>query len=147
MVTLACWSSGADRSDFPRQTERLVIDVAANQVCRCVCNRSRKLTEQRRVARELDERVAQRTSELSAANERLERSESESRLIVDSIPGLIAILSPTGALETVNRQLFEYFGQTLEQLKAWGTNDTVLSRGPASCYRRLFTINPRRHSL
>ncbi len=25
----------------------------------------------------------------------------------------------------VNRQLLEYFGQTLEQLKAWGTNDTI----------------------
>ena len=69
--------------------------------------------------------MLQRTAELAATNERLERSESESRLIVDSIPGLIALLSPAGDLEMVNRQLLEYFGQTFEQLRLWGTNDTI----------------------
>lgn len=116
--------AGANRLDFPRQTERLVLDIAANQAA-VALQQERRLTEHKLVARELDERVAQRTTELAAANELLKRSERESRLIVDSIPGLIALLSPTGAVETVNRQLLEYFGQTLVQLSAWGTNDTV----------------------
>jgi PAS domain S-box-containing protein len=87
----------------------------------------------------LDELVAQRTSELAAANEVLQtevadrrreeaalrESERESRLIVDNIPGLVALLSATGAVEFANRQLMEYFGQTLEELRQWGTNDTV----------------------
>ncbi len=50
---------------------------------------------------------------------------SESRLIVDSIPGLVALLAPTGLVEVVNRQLLEYFGQTLEELRQWGSNGTV----------------------
>jgi PAS domain S-box-containing protein len=48
-----------------------------------------------------------------------------SRLIVDGIPGLVALLAATGEVEVVNCQLLEYFGQTLEELKQWGTNGTV----------------------
>ena len=70
-------------------------------------------------------RLRQRTRALATANQELEKTERESRLIVDSIPGLIALLASSGELEVVNRQVFEYFGQTLEELKLWGTNDTV----------------------
>jgi PAS domain-containing protein len=48
-----------------------------------------------------------------------------SRLIVDSIPGLVALLSPDGEVRFVNRQILEYTGRTLGELKQWGTNDTV----------------------
>jgi PAS domain S-box-containing protein len=51
--------------------------------------------------------------------------ERESHSIVDSIPGLVALLTPTGDIEVVNRQVFEYFGQTLEELRQWATNDTI----------------------
>ena len=44
---------------------------------------------------------------------------------MDSIPGLVALLTPAGDVEVVNRQVLEYFGQTLEELKQWGTNDTI----------------------
>ncbi len=50
---------------------------------------------------------------------------SDSRLVVDSIPGLVALLSADGDLQFVNRQILDYTGQTLEQLKHWGTNDTL----------------------
>jgi PAS domain S-box-containing protein len=90
-------------------------------------------------AKDVDEHVTQRTSELTAANEALKRevaerrraeaalreAERESRLIVDNIPGLVALLSAAGDVEVVNRQLVEYFGQTLEELRQWGTNNTV----------------------
>jgi PAS domain S-box-containing protein len=59
------------------------------------------------------------------AEEALRESERASRLIVDSIPGLVALLSATGEVEVVNQQVLEYFGQTLEELRGWGTNDTV----------------------
>ena len=55
----------------------------------------------------------------------MKRSERESRLILDNIPGLIAVLTATGDLESVNRQVFEYFGRTLQELSQWRTNDTV----------------------
>ena len=52
-------------------------------------------------------------------------SDYDSRLAVGSIPGLFSILTPTGGVEAVNDQLVEYCGRTLEELKLWGTSDTV----------------------
>ena len=52
-------------------------------------------------------------------------SERELRLIVDTIPGLVAILGPRGEVELVNQQVIDYFGRTLAELKQWGTSDAV----------------------
>ena len=76
------------------------------------------------IANELEERLAQRTRELAVAYERRD-SEHNSRLLLDSIPGLVALLTAAGEVQFVNRQILEYTGQTLEELKQWGTNDTV----------------------
>ncbi len=70
-------------------------------------------------------REAEEKSELKRAEEALRESEQSFRLIFDSIPGLIAVQTAAGELELVNRQLLEYFGKTLQELKAWSTNDTV----------------------
>ena len=59
------------------------------------------------------------------AQEVLRESERSSRSAIDGIAGLLAIMAPNGELETVNRQVFEYFGRSLEVLKQWGTSDTV----------------------
>jgi PAS domain S-box-containing protein len=53
--------------------------------------------------------------------------ERESRVIVDTIPGLVAILTATGEVDVVNHELVEYCGQPLEAMKQWGTNGTVHS--------------------
>jgi PAS domain S-box-containing protein len=55
----------------------------------------------------------------------LSESEHSSLLLVDSIPGLVALLAADGQLQFVNRQILEYTGRTLEALKQWGTDDTV----------------------
>src|SRR5215471_9721095 len=34
-------------------------------------------------------------------------------------------MTPTGAVEHVNRRALEYFGRTLDELKQWGTSDAV----------------------
>src|SRR5262245_30454464 len=47
--------------------------------------------------------------------------------VVDTIPGLVAILTAAGEVAVVNRELIEYCGQPLEAMKAWGTNGTVHS--------------------
>jgi len=52
-------------------------------------------------------------------------SEESFRLIVETIPGLIAVMTPAGEVEHVNRQVLEYFGRTLDELKQWGTSDAV----------------------
>jgi PAS domain S-box-containing protein len=148
-VSLASWPlgvqreigvivAGSRRADFPRDTEALLLGVAANQALTGL-QQARLLSEQKRVAEELDQSVAQRTAELAAANEVLRRevaerrraeqalaaSEHDLRLIVDSIPGLVAFLTPAGEVELVNPQLVEYCGRALEELRLWGTSDTV----------------------
>ncbi|MET0710230.1 MAG: PAS domain S-box protein, partial [Tardiphaga sp.] len=55
----------------------------------------------------------------------LRESERSLRSAIDGIPGLVGILAPNGDIEAVNRQIIEYCGQPLEELKNWGTNGTV----------------------
>ncbi len=58
--------------------------------------------------------------------EETSRSSEESfRLIVETLPGLIAVMTADGAVEHVNRQVLEYFGRTLDELRQWGTTDAV----------------------
>jgi PAS domain S-box-containing protein len=59
------------------------------------------------------------------AQEALRESERNLRSAIDGIPGLVAILAPNGDVEAVNRQIFEYCGQSLEELRNWGTNGTI----------------------
>jgi PAS domain S-box-containing protein len=40
-------------------------------------------------------------------------------LVADSIPGLIGITGPDGAVESCNRAVLEYFGATLEEIQGW----------------------------
>lgn len=68
---------------------------------------------------------AEERADLGRAEAALRDSERSSRLIVDNIPGLVALLTATGDVEMVNRQVFEYFGRTLDELRHWGTNDTI----------------------
>src|ERR1700730_11453762 len=104
--------------------------------------RSEKFTmsEQQRIANELEQLVADRTRELAEANEALTQelvverqrteaarraSDHDSRVIVNSMPGMVAILTPTGGIDAVNDELVKYSGRTLEELQQWGTSDTV----------------------
>jgi PAS domain S-box-containing protein len=59
------------------------------------------------------------------AQEALRKSERDSRSAIDGIAGLVAITAPNGELETANRQVFEYFGRSLEWLKNWERNDAM----------------------
>jgi PAS domain S-box-containing protein len=63
--------------------------------------------------------------ERKRAEEALRESEQSLRSAIDGIPGLVGILAPNGDVEAVNRQIYEYCGQTLEELRNWGTNGTV----------------------
>src|SRR5262249_46824366 len=55
----------------------------------------------------------------------LRESERESRLVVNTIPGLIATFTPAGEVEVLNDPLVEYCGLGLEAIRQWGTNGTV----------------------
>ena len=74
---------------------------------------------------QLRDQLEKEVAERKRAEAALLESERESRLIVDRIPGLVATLTPAGEVEGVNHQVLEYCGRTLEELKQWGTSDTV----------------------
>src|SRR5580693_3016323 len=130
--------AGSDRADFPGQTETLLLSVAANEAV-IGLHEARLLLEQKRVAGELDRRVAQRTAELAAVNDELRKeiaerqraeealleNELNSRLILHSIPGLVCTMSPTGEVDRFNPQILDYFGKTAEELRGWATSDAV----------------------
>jgi PAS domain S-box-containing protein len=97
---------GSQRLDFPAETDRLLLEAAANQAT-------------------IGLQQARLLSELATAKEALRENERNSHLVVDSIPGLVGLLTTDGDVQFVNRQILEYTGQTLQELKQWGTNGTV----------------------
>jgi PAS domain S-box-containing protein len=67
--------AGSRRADFPTVIELLLLRVAANQAA-IGLQEARRSDEQKRVAEALEQRVAERTSQLSAVNEELRRSQA-----------------------------------------------------------------------
>jgi PAS domain S-box-containing protein len=59
------------------------------------------------------------------AAEALRESVQQLQLIIDSIPGQVAILNTSGQAEMVNRGLLEYFGRPLEDFQFGDTSDHV----------------------
>jgi len=64
-------------------------------------------------------------TERKRAEESLRESERSARSALDGIAGLVAIMTPNGEVETVNRQCVEYFGRPVEEQKDWVTTDMV----------------------
>jgi formate hydrogenlyase transcriptional activator len=59
------------------------------------------------------------------AEDTLRSNEQSLRLIVDSIPGFVAISNAAGEVELYNQQVLEHFGKTTEELKNWATADVL----------------------
>ena len=63
--------AGAQRADFPTQVERLLGGVAANQAALGL-QEARRIRDQQRAAAEIEQRVVERTTQLTAANEAMQ---------------------------------------------------------------------------
>jgi PAS domain S-box-containing protein len=125
--------AGSERNDFPAETEAVVLQVAVNEAAMGL-QQARLLSMQKRIAADLDARVAQRTAELAAANRELtvevaerRRAEAElregqreSRLTIDTIPALVWAARPDGTAEFFNRHYLEFIGLSAEQAAGWG---------------------------
>jgi len=72
--------AGSRRPNFPEKTERLVLSVAANEAF-IGLQEARLLGEEKRVAKELDHRVEERTRELAVSNEELRKEIAERKKI------------------------------------------------------------------
>jgi PAS domain S-box-containing protein len=115
--------AGSRRVDFPTQSERLLLDVAANQAA-VGLQQALLLTEQKRIASELDRRAAQRTMELAAANEELRKqvvdrmhaeealraSEEKYRLLVETASDAILSVDEKGLILFANPAIATVFG-------------------------------------
>lgn len=69
--------------------------------------------------------VATDIEDISRAEERLQQHRLDFQLVVDSIPVPVAVTSPSGEVEALNRRTLDYFGKTLEELKGWQASDVV----------------------
>ncbi len=107
--------AGSERASFPLQTERLILSVAANQAS-IGLQGARLLSEQRRVASELELRVAQRTAELAAANEELRRGEEFHRVVVEAASDAVVSIDHGGTILLANRATTRIFGYEPSEL-------------------------------
>jgi PAS domain S-box-containing protein len=116
--------AGSERADFPQQTERLILSVAANQAS-IGLQEAWLRSGQKRVTSELDRRVAQRSTELARANEELRKeiadrkhaeedlrsSEEKHRVIVEAAHDAVLSMDEKGAILLANpatRRIFGY---------------------------------------
>ena len=137
----------SDRMDFPGQTESLLLSVAANQAS-IGLGEARLLGIQKRIANELEQRVAERTTGLAHANEELrveiahrkkieerllkseaalqqafdeiKRSEAKLRRVIDTIPTLAWCNLSDGPNEFLSRRWHEYTGLSPDESYGWG---------------------------
>ncbi len=105
--------AGSQRAGFPEQTETLVLSVAANQLA-IGLQQALRLSEQKRVADELDRRVAERTRELAAANQELQLQVG----LLQHLPVSTWTLKPDGTPDFVNRVWLEFSGQSLDFVRS-----------------------------
>jgi len=101
--------AAAQRTDFPRQPEALLLSVAANQAS-IGLQEARLRSQQRRLAAELDRQVAQRTAQLAAAEERW-RSVFENSAIG------VALTDLNGRFLAANPVFEKMLGYTEEELR------------------------------
>jgi PAS domain S-box-containing protein len=131
--------AGSQRADFPEQTERLLLSVAANQAA-IALQEARLLSEQKRVANVLDQRVAQRTRELATANEELrkeiaERKRAEEEFkhsevgkaaILDSALDCIIAMDHEGRITEFNPAAERTFGYRRDEVLGEHLADTIV---------------------
>ncbi len=137
---------GSGRADFPSQTESLLLSVAANQTS-IGLREAKLLSEQKRIASELDRRVAERTAELGAANEELrkeiverelaeerlrheekelKRSEAHKAAILDSSPDCVVAIDHEGRITEFNPAAEQTFGHRRSDMLGRRLADVII---------------------
>jgi PAS domain S-box-containing protein len=139
-------AAGSQRADFPQQTEKLILDIVANQAV-IALKESSLLNAQRQVATELDQRVAKRTAELATINEELrneiadrklveerlrkeeterKRSEAHKAAILDSSLDCIVAMDHEGCITEFNAAAERTFGYRRESVLGEHLADVIV---------------------
>ena len=71
--------------------------------------------------RDADGKVVRWTGSIADVND----AKRDIATVLNHIPGLVAILTPSGEVDAVNSELVAYCGQPLEAMRQWGTNGIV----------------------
>src|SRR5580765_616253 len=66
-----------------------------------------------------------RTVRLKHAEEEVRARDLNFQLIVESIPALVAVMTPTGEVEALNQPVLDYTGKSFEELTGWANSDVV----------------------
>ena len=149
---------GSERADFPSQTESLLLSVAANQAS-IGLREAGLLSEQKRIANELDRRVAERTAELAATNEELrkeiverklaeerlrheeqelKRSESHKAAILDSSPDCVVAIDHEGRITEFNPAAEQTFGHRRSDVLGRHLADVIIPPSLREKHRKGF---------
>ena len=151
--------AGSHRAEFPGQTEKLLLSVAANQAS-IGLQEARLRSQQKRIAIELDRQVAQRTAELAAANQDLkrelaERGQVEERLrqeerelkrsevrkaaISDSALDCIVTIDHEGCITEFNPAAEQTFGYRRHEVLGKHLADVIIPPSLREKHRQGFT--------
>jgi PAS domain S-box-containing protein len=133
---------GAERANFPGQTEELLLRVAANQAVLSLHD-ARLLGDQKQLADELDHRVAQRTAELAAANEQLKQSQQElrrteerTRLIIDTALDAVVTMDASGTITSWNKEAEIVFGWSSREAIGVHMADLIIPQSQRLAHER-----------
>lgn len=69
--------------------------------------------------------VSRDVEDCRRAEEALRRRELDFQSIVDGIPAPVAVTTPSGEVEGLNRLTLDYFGKSFDELKGWKSSDVV----------------------
>jgi PAS domain S-box-containing protein len=108
-----------------REKTEAAVRELANGLETQVRVRTQALERSTRDLLDTNEALEREIAERKTAKEALQVRELSLRLLVDSIPAPVAVMAPSGEVETVNKPNLEYFGKTLEDLRKWGSSDAV----------------------
>jgi len=149
--------AGSRRADFPTNIERLLLRVAANQAG-IGLQEARRSGEQKRIGEALEQRVAERTAELTRANENLrleiaERKRAEAQLreseerwrdVFENNPTMYFVVDAAGKVMAVNPFGAEQLGYNVDELVGqpvlgvlYESDREAIQRNVAQCLKQI----------
>ena len=149
--------AGSRRAAFPTNIERLLLRVAANQAG-IGLQEARRSGEQKRIGEALEQRVAERTAELTRANENLrleiaERKRAEAQLreseerwrdVFENNPTMYFVVDAAGTVMAVNPFGAEQLGYNVDELVGqpvlgvlYESDREAVQRNVAQCLKQI----------